>query len=144
VEIKLPSLNERREDIPLLVNHFVAKYCNEMGKPVLGVNNESMKKLVNYDWRGGVRELENIIERAMILSRSSSLSVESLKSIKGPSKEKFQSLEDYERDYIISVLDHTMWRINGTKGAATILDMHPETLRSRIRKLGIERLNTIE
>jgi DNA-binding NtrC family response regulator len=68
VEIKLPSLNERREDIPLLVNHFVEKYCNEMGKPVLGVNSESMKKLINYDWRGGVRELENIIERAIIFS----------------------------------------------------------------------------
>ncbi|PID56949.1 MAG: Fis family transcriptional regulator [Ignavibacteriae bacterium] len=70
VEIKLPSLNERREDIPLLVNHFVTKYCNEMGKPVLGVNNESMKKLINYNWRGGVRELENIIERAIIFSKS--------------------------------------------------------------------------
>lgn len=70
VEIKLPSLNERREDIPLLVNHFVSKYCNEMAKPVLGVNNESMKQLINYDWRGGVRELENIVERAIIFSNN--------------------------------------------------------------------------
>lgn len=78
VEIKLPSLNERREDIPLLVNHFVVKYCNEMGKPVLGVNNESMKKLINYDWRGGVRELENIIERAIIFSTGDLIEVADL------------------------------------------------------------------
>jgi len=78
VEIKLPSLNERREDIPLLVNHFVAKYCNEMAKPVLGVNNESMKKLISYDWRGGVRELENIIERAIIFSTSDLIEVSDL------------------------------------------------------------------
>ena len=78
VEIKLPSLNERREDIPLLVNHFVEKYCNEMGKPVLGVNNESMKKLINYDWRGGVRELENIIERAIIFSSGNFIEISDL------------------------------------------------------------------
>ncbi len=78
VEIKLPSLNERREDIPLLVNHFVEKYCNEMGKPVLGMNNESMKKLINYDWRGGVREFENIIERAIIFSTGDLIEISDL------------------------------------------------------------------
>ncbi|MCB9248831.1 MAG: sigma-54-dependent Fis family transcriptional regulator [Ignavibacteriales bacterium] len=78
VEIKLPSLNERREDIPLLVNHFVEKYCKEMGKPVLGVTNDSIKKLINYDWRGGVRELENIIERAIIFSAGDKIEVNDL------------------------------------------------------------------
>ena len=78
VEIKLPSLNERREDIPLLVNHFIEKYCKEMGKPILGVTTESMKRLINYNWRGGVRELENIIERAIIFSSGEFIEISDL------------------------------------------------------------------
>jgi len=78
VEIKLPSLNERKEDIPLLVNHFVEKYCNEMGKPILGVNNEAMRKLISYNWRGGVRELENIIERAVIFAKEDKICIQDL------------------------------------------------------------------
>lgn len=69
VEIKLPSLNEKKDDIPLLVNHFIEKACNEMGKKIIGVDNESMKLLINHDWRGGVRELENVIERAVIFAK---------------------------------------------------------------------------
>jgi DNA-binding NtrC family response regulator len=78
VEIKLPSLNERREDIPLLANHFVEKYCNEMGKKIIGVDNETMKTLMSHDWRGGVRELENVIERAVIFARNDLISVDDL------------------------------------------------------------------
>lgn len=69
VEIKLPTLNERREDIPLLVNHFIQKFRSEMGRRIIGVDNETMKILMGHDWRGGVRELENIIERAIIFAR---------------------------------------------------------------------------
>ena len=68
VEIKLPTLNERRDDIPLLVNHFINKFCNEMGKKIIGVDNETMKILLSHEWRGGVRELENVIERAVIFA----------------------------------------------------------------------------
>ncbi|MCF8413989.1 MAG: sigma-54 dependent transcriptional regulator, partial [Melioribacteraceae bacterium] len=68
VEIKLPSLNERKDDIPFLVSHFIEKYCTEMGKKILGVDNETMKVLIGHDWRGGVRELENVIERAVIFA----------------------------------------------------------------------------
>jgi DNA-binding NtrC family response regulator len=102
-----------------------------------------MDQLMLYDWPGNIRELENIIERAMILSNSNSLKVEKLKSQDRTSNKKRQTLADYERDYIIEVLGQTLWRINGPKGAASVLDMHPETLRSKIRKLGIQRPNRI-
>ena len=102
-----------------------------------------MDQLMFYDWPGNIRELENIIERAMILSRSNTLTVEKLKSQGQAYNEKLQTLADHERDYIIKVLDQTLWRINGSNGAASVLDMHPETLRSRMRKLGIKRPNPI-
>ena len=102
-----------------------------------------MDQLMFYDWPGNIRELENIIERAMILSRSNTLTVEKLKSQDQANNEKLQTLADHERDYIIKVLDQTLWRINGSNGAASVLDMHPETLRSRMRKLGIKRPNPI-
>ena len=78
VEIKLPSLNERRDDIPLLINHFIEKYCNEMGKKILGVDNETMKVLMAHDWRGGVRELENVIERAIIFASKEYITIDVL------------------------------------------------------------------
>ncbi len=78
VELKLPSLNERKEDIPLLVNHFIEKYCNEMGRKILCVDNQTIKALMNHNWRGGVRELENIIERAVIFSSKDIITLEDL------------------------------------------------------------------
>jgi len=111
VEIKLPPLNERREDIPLLVNHFVEKYCNEMGKPILGVNNEAMKKLVDYSWKGNVRELENIIERAVIFCKDDKITVSNLsENVRGtkivdeypePLKEATLS---FERTHILQII----------------------------------------
>ena len=98
-----------------------------------------MEQLKQYHWPGNIRELENIVERAMILSRSSTLVIEKLKTPDHAPKEKRPTLADHERDYIIKVLDQTLWRINGPKGAARILDMHPETLRTRMRKFGIRR-----
>ena len=78
VEIKLPTLNERKEDIPLLISHFIEKYCNEMGKKILGLDNETMKILIAHDWRGGVRELENVIERAIIFASKEYLTIDDL------------------------------------------------------------------
>ena len=78
VELKLPSLNERKEDIPLLISHFLEMYCGEMGKKILGVTNETMKVLISHDWRGGVRELENVIERAVIFAAGDYLVVNDL------------------------------------------------------------------
>lgn len=78
IEIKLPTLNERREDIPLLVSHFIEKYCNEMGKKVLSVDNDTMRILMGHDWRGGVRELENVIERAIIFAKGEKVTINDL------------------------------------------------------------------
>ena len=110
-----------------------------MGKNIARIPKKVIEHLKSYSWPGNVRELENIIERAMIVSNSSVLAVEQLQIPDYARKEKFQPLAEHERDYITKVLDRTLWRIKGPNGAAQILDMHPETLRSRIKKLGIER-----
>ncbi len=107
VEIKLPSLNERKDDIPLLLNHFIEKYCNEMGKKILGVDNETMKILMTHDWRGGVRELENVIERAVIFAANEYLTKDDLAEyLRGgniplgfPDSLK-EALSNFEREHI--------------------------------------------
>ena len=142
--ITIKPLRERISDIPLLVEYFVKCLNQKMGKKITRIPKKALEQLKFYDWPGNIRELENIIERAMILSKSSTLKVEKLKIPLRTSNDNFQTLVDHEREYIIKVLDQTLWRINGAKGAASILDMHPETLRSRMRKLGIKRLNPPE
>ncbi len=111
VEIKLPSLNERKDDIPLLVNHFIEKYCNEMGKKVLGVDNETMKVLMSHDWQGGVRELENVIERAVIFANNNVITVDNLADhIRGESISHSypdslkEAIAGFEREHILSVI----------------------------------------
>lgn len=111
VEIKLPSLNERKDDIPLLVNHFIEKYCNEMGKKVLGVDNETMKVLMGHDWQGGVRELENVIERAVIFANNDVITVDNLADhIRGESISHSypdslkEAIAGFEREHILNVI----------------------------------------
>ncbi len=138
--VTIAPLRERVSDIPALVEHFMEKYNKKFGKNIKSVSKKTIQQLQQYSWPGNVRELENIIERALIISTSSKLDVGQLpinKSFK--IEKKFLSLQEYERQYIISVLEKTYWRVDGQNGAAKILDMHPETLRSRIRKLQIQR-----
>jgi two-component system response regulator PilR (NtrC family) len=111
VEIKLPTLNERREDIPLLVNHFIEKFRTEMGRKIIGVDNDTMRLLVSNDWRGGVRELENVIERAIIFAKEEIITVNDLSDyVKGSSfSDAFpDSLKDamriFEREHIIKTI----------------------------------------
>jgi len=137
--ITIIPLRERASDIPLLVNHFLKHFDQKLGKNITRVPQKVMEQLKQYEWPGNIRELENIIERAVILSTSSTLSVEQLQTPDYATEEKLQSLADHERDYIEKVLEQTYWRIDGPKGAARILEMHPETLRSRMRKLRIQR-----
>jgi len=137
--ITIAPLRDRTSDIPYLIEYFVKNFNQKFGKNITQIPRKVMEQLKLYDWPGNIRELENIIERAMILSKTSTLKVEKLKSSDRTSNEKFQTLADHEREYIIKVLDQTLWRINGAKGAARILDMHPETLRSRIKKYGLKR-----
>jgi PAS domain S-box-containing protein len=135
--ITVIPLRQRVSDIPLLVEFFVKQFNKVMGKTITRIPKKVIEQLKAYTWPGNVRELENIIERAMIVSKNTVLSVEHLQLPVFVNEEKFQSLADHERDYITKVLEKTLWRINGSNGAAKILDMHPETLRSRIKKLGI-------
>ena len=135
--ITVIPLRQRVNDIPLLVEFFVKQFNKVMGKNITRIPKKVIEQLKAYSWPGNVRELENIVERAMIVSKNTVLKVEHLQLPIFVNEEKFQSLADHERDYITKVLEKTLWRINGSNGAAKILDMHPETLRSRIKKLGI-------
>jgi PAS domain S-box-containing protein len=137
--ISITALRDRKSDIPLLVEHFIRMFNKKMGKNITNVPRKTMLNLQNYSWPGNIRELENVIERAFILSPGTTLIAEPLKEPGMNMEEEFQSLAEFERSYIINILEKTLWRIDGTEGAARILDMHPETLRSRMRKLKIHR-----
>jgi transcriptional regulator with GAF, ATPase, and Fis domain len=137
--ITIPALRERTADIPQLAKHFIEKFNRRYGKTIDQIPRRLMEQLQEYSWPGNIRELENIIERAAIISPGRQLKAEKLIMPESKQTEEFIPLEDYERNYIIKVLEKTTWRVDGPKGAARILDMHPETLRSRMRKLGIKR-----
>ena len=136
--IPIASLHERLSDIPLLVEHFVKHFNIKFNKNINKISDKVIRQLQSYSWPGNVGELENVIERAVITSPPTRLVVEQLQKSE-IDNENLVPLSEYERRYIIKVLSKTNWRINGAQGAAQILDLHPETLRSRIRKLGIER-----
>jgi len=136
--IVVPPLRERREDIPLLVWAFVEEFSQSMGKSIKNIPKKTMELLRRYHWPGNVRELKNVIERAMILSTGSILRIERLEAEETTSIDGM-SMEAVERNHILKVLENTGWRISGKKGAAQILDLKVSTLRSRMKKLGIER-----
>ena len=139
--ILLPPLRERTDDIPLLVKHFVQKYSKKVGKHIDIVPQKAMDILQEYYWPGNVRELENVIERTVILSHGSRLELGDWFTQKDPPSElvELATLEAIERTHIIKILEFTHWRVSGKKGAAKILNLHPQTLVSRMRKLGIQR-----
>jgi transcriptional regulator with GAF, ATPase, and Fis domain len=122
-----------------LAQHFLNRFNQKFGKHITKIPHRVLEEFQKYEWPGNIRELENVMERAVILSKSSILTIEQLQTPDFAAEEKLHTLEDLERNHIIKVLDLTLWRINGPKGAARILDMHPATLRSRIQKLGIKR-----
>lgn len=137
--ISAPPLRERREDIPLLVWKFVQEFSESMGKTIECIPRKMMDKLQSHPWPGNVRELRNIIERAMILSQSPTL--QAVLPDAGPSSSlsNGMTLEQVEKKHIIDVLESVQWRIRGKNGAAEILGINPNTLDSRIKKLGIQR-----
>ncbi len=138
--ITIAPLRDRPEDIPLIAEHFVQKFNHKLGKNIQRISKKNIRELKAYSWPGNVFELENIIERAVIVSQSGLLQIEPLSNEKkNHGIEKYLPLAEYERRYLIEVLKKTNWRINGQKGAAQILEMHPETLRSRLKKLNIKR-----
>ena len=161
--LRVPPLRERAEDIPLLVHYFVGRHATRIGRKISRVPKAVMERFVAYPWPGNVRELENVIERAVILSPGPDLEVaaEALPapleraddSDQAPQTDEPQqvrasvhspddsplTLEEIDRTHIVEVLKRTSWKIDGADGAARLLKLHPSTLRSRIKKLGIRR-----
>lgn len=141
VEIKLPSLNEKKDDIPLLVNHFIEKACNEMGKKIIGVDNETMKLLINHDWRGGVRELENVIERAVIFAKKDMISVDDLtenvrgsKIAEGYPDSLKDALKNFEKEHINKIIQKFDYN---KEEAAKALKIGLSSLYRKMEDLGI-------
>jgi formate hydrogenlyase transcriptional activator len=138
--IVIPPLRERKEDIPLLVNFFIEKLNRKTGKKVELISKATLDKLMEYNWPGNVRELENVVERSHVLSEGSKLEIGSwFKPNSGSGNSDLVSLDNNEKLYILKVLKLTNWKIRGNRGAAGILQIHPSTLESRMKKLGIER-----
>ena len=137
--ITVVPLRERKSDIPLLAEYFLKVFNQKLSKCITRIPAKTMKMLQNYPWPGNIRELENVIERAVIISPGTSLVVEKLQQEQGYDQEDWPTLTEHERNYILEVLEKTYWRVDGPGGGARILDMHPDTLRSRMRKLGITR-----
>jgi PAS domain S-box-containing protein len=138
--IVIPPLRERREDIPLMVWSFVMEFQKKMGKRIDNIPKKTMDALQSYGWPGNGRELKNVIERAMIVSRCRTLEV-SLPAVAkvASSQEAVLNLHDMERSHIIDVLKRTAWRVTGRGGAAEILGLKGTTLQSKMKKLGINR-----
>ena len=141
--ISIPPLRERTDDIPLLVRHFVQEAALRMSKTIDTIPPGTMEALTQYGWPGNIRELENVIERAVILTPSSTLHVpvRDLRSriLPGNGGEKSRTLADVERDHIRSVLQETRWVLSGPRGAAKRLGLNRSTLHFRMKKLGIVR-----
>ena len=141
--ICIPPLRERPEDIPLLVRHFVQEAARRMNKTIDAIPSATMEALSQYRWPGNIRELENVIERAVILSPSSVLRV-SLGDLRsrispGHGSGKPHTIADVEREHIRAVLKETRWVLSGPRGAATRLGLNRSTLYFRMKKLGIVR-----
>ncbi len=141
VPLRMPPLRERRDDIPLLVEHFLRRYARKVGKPVTAVDEESLRQLAAYSWPGNVRELQNAIERAVVLAAGPVVSID---DALGPMFEEETAtgpgtLLEVERGHIARVLEESGWVIEGKQGAAARLGLRPSTLRSRMQKLGIKR-----
>jgi PAS domain S-box-containing protein len=131
-------LRQRKSDIPALVSHFLKKFEKRMGKTIDIIPNESMEKLLNYEWPGNIRELENVIERAMITS-DKALELEDWLPIQVPDSIKGSKFVDKERELIVQTLIQTRGKVSGAGGAAALLEINSKTLESKIRKLKIDK-----
>ncbi|QOY86416.1 sigma 54-interacting transcriptional regulator [Paludibaculum fermentans] len=149
IPLHVPALRERRSDIPQLVQAFLQKYTKRMGKPIESVSRDAMKLLVDYSWPGNIRELQNVIERGVVLSRGAVLRLgpdllpteteTSMEAAAIAEDGNSDSLEEVQRQHILRVLEKTDGVISGPRGAGAILDIHPNTLRSLMSRLGIRR-----
>ncbi len=150
--LHVPPLRERREDIPLLVHYFASRAAARTARPIERIGGDTMRRLTEYAWPGNIRELANLIERAVILSQGPTLEVPAAllpgvasaaaKTTPGrpsPAEPADATLEQIERDHIVATLKRTGWVIEGPTGAARLLELHPNTRRSCMKRLGIRR-----
>jgi len=138
--IRLPPLRERRQDIPALVWEIIRKRQTALRRSIVSVPDDVMRMLMQHSWPGNIRELQNIVERALIGSRGDTLVLDELNCAALAAGRDDATLTGVERAHIESVLRECGWRINGVGNAAERLGLHPNTLRFRMKKLGIERL----
>src|SRR6185369_1538043 len=135
--ITSPPLRQRKEDIPLLVEHFVKISAKKFGKTLTSLPAGTMQSLQSHTWPGNIRELANLIERSVIHSQGNVLRmVDRFERTLDDGTASVKSLDEVEKDHIISVLEQTGWRIEGISGAAYLLGLNPSTLRARMVKLG--------
>jgi len=144
--ITIPPLRNRVEDIPELIDVFVKQFAKKHIKPIIKVSRLVIEELSKYSWPGNIRELENVLERAVIVSNTDTIKVKDLSPAIAKSKISTENggktllkLEDAEREHILKALNQTNWQVHGPGGAAEILGINPNTLRSRMKKLDITR-----
>ncbi len=137
-QLNIPPLRERRDDIPVLINHFIAKFNKKYGKNIKSILAPKMAFMKQYDWPGNVRELENVIERGVIISSNSNLNVDQLIFHDKVIDEQIDlTLTNVERKHILKVLEKTSWKIGGEYGAAELLGLKRTTLLAKMKKLNI-------
>jgi transcriptional regulator with GAF, ATPase, and Fis domain len=147
--IRVPPLRDRRDDIPLITWAFIERRQAKLGRRIEAIPRAAMDALVAYPWPCNVRELHNVLERALILSPGPTLRLEGALGGTTPAQPVppptarpapgSTSFDDVARDHVVRVLEQSRWRINGPGGAAELLAVHPNTLRSRMKRLGISR-----
>lgn len=146
--ITLPSLRDRREDIPPLVSYFIVRYSKKAGKKINTINTKALQELSEYDWPGNIRELEHLIERSVLLATGDTIKEIHLPQQKRnlkpvPDKEDItiRTIDEHEKEYILKVLKHVKGRIGGVGGAAELLGVPTSTLNSKIKRLGIRKVH---
>jgi transcriptional regulator with GAF, ATPase, and Fis domain len=145
VPLRLPPLRERPGDIPLLVRSFLEHFRGKLRKQLHDVSQESLRRLEAHSWPGNIRELRHVVERACVLARGHAIDIgasllataTAIAPASGGAAGGFATLEEHERVYLRQVLEATGGRVEGRRGAARILDVHPSTLRSRLQRLGL-------
>ena len=135
VNIRIPALRERVEDIPLLVDHFIKKYCTSMSRNIMTIDKSALKRLEQYNFPGNVRELENMIERAIVVGNEKEIRLKDLPFDKGMATSSFQSLEDLEKQYILQVLNKHDWNISQS---AKVIKVDRVTLYNKIKKYNLQ------
>ena len=142
--ITLPPLSERIEDIPALAHHFISVYNRKTGKKITGLSDKVLKKMMSYHWPGNIRELENLMERSVLMAKGATidditLPVHTMKNVRDDQDSNIKTIQENEREYIINVLKKCNGKIWGVGGAAEVLKVPPSTLKSKMIKLGIQK-----